>query len=403
MMQRVTWKSLILILSGMGLTLSLSSDWTFLSKAQEFSSEISHECLEEETISNLSISGNIYFWGGRTNPGMQQLSRNLVPESAKEVVYHTPNASLGMAILAPSPDPLGAPSRQLLIFDASNTIVRRVSWREEWQSPYSLTFDGQVIVNKPNATNVDENGFTSIITKGGELAFTNFDHFPYILPIVSQGTFLSFVVSPNGSQVVYDAFFPGINGEYVRGIALAQVADHKVLWVSDAIQDAVAIQWSPDGRQFAYTHFIRDTENRIDSYKTEIASVNKDGNEKILTNFTERNTRHIQSLAGWSSNSSKIAFWLLDVQPNDPTNTIFQSAIESTLYFLDVQQNIIVDLCLRTHKGTFPRIVWSPDSARFIYVEQEPGILSGNLIMVDIHKRKYVRINVEASEILKWE
>jgi hypothetical protein len=180
------------------------------------------------------------------------------------------------------------------------------------------------------------------------------------------------------------------NGEGFKR-ALVNVARRGLVGISDERvelgQDRAyfnAQSWSPDGRWLAFVAPTVDDEDRVTA--SEIYAIAPGETEP--TQWTHLSDAYglarINGIAvgelSWSPDSSRIAFWVMEMTGDDPEGNVGNAII----HMLEVNTGETTVFCGYTtteHTPNPPRLVWSPDSTHVAFGGNVPGDERGYLLL----------------------
>ncbi|MBC7813737.1 MAG: PD40 domain-containing protein [Burkholderiales bacterium] len=353
-------------------------------------------CPSLNTSDDAAFSGKIFYSLNQRLSGEQgvwTIDNRLVPEPIEEDIFADTSVILPQENLLAYAD---FPTPETITVLDNDSFVR-LSALADWGFPMSWTLNRQLVINH-RSSEESGNGFSFITFDREEFSIQRFTNFPQVLIMSKPNpTTLSFMVSPIGIQVVYDTI-SNREGQRRRGMALVDIGTKEIIWQTynnfvDAIDGAMLVAWSPEGSQFAYPRTIPDTLTNWDAFRTEIVLVDHLGQERIATNFTDNGVHRTQWGLSWSPDGNQIAFWLTDEQPSE-FSTI--SSIEGTLNVLNLDQNTVYNLCLRT--DDFPALSWSPDSSTLAFADRD----AGDILLIDLSLAEISQLNLGTLEVLGW-
>ncbi len=229
---------------------------------------------------------------------------------------------------------------------------------------------------------IANNGFYLVTYKPSNLGqpFTiqRFDGFSWPLPINRDGNIRlarGFIPSPDTQVVVYhsERIEEDIPSGWERGLILADVKTHRIIWKTQFNLFWDSPIWSPDSTRFVFQRY-----DRLDYHgwlphelQAEMALVDRQGNERIVTDFNNTATYATFEPMVWSPNSNKIVFWLRRYQAK---SEISISPKSRHLYMLDVKDNVIYDFCYEIPETYLSDFVWSPNSRYFTFFDASRGL-----------------------------
>jgi Tol biopolymer transport system component len=142
--------------------------------------------------------------------------------------------------------------------------------------------------------------------------------------------------------------------------------------------------WSPDGSTFAFVGRVTDSAG--DLAGSELYTI-MPGRGSIMrqTNLVETygRTRINGMNAGelsWSPDGTRIAFWVVEMQSDDPTASLG----DATVHMIDLASGALTAFCgyaTTEHTPNPPRLRWSPDSTHIAFAGNIEGDERGYLLV----------------------
>jgi Tol biopolymer transport system component len=145
-----------------------------------------------------------------------------------------------------------------------------------------------------------------------------------------------------------------------------------------------AESWSPDGQWLAYVAPTIDEDDTV--IANEIYAISPgDSAPTQWTNLTSvYGVARINGVAvgelSWSPDSTRIAFWVIEMTDDDPEANTGNAVI----HILDVETGDVTVYCgysTTEHTPNPPRLVWSPDGTNVAFGGNMPGDERGYLLL----------------------
>lgn len=193
---------------------------------------------------------------------------------------------------------------------------------------------------------------------------------------------------------------------------LQGIASHTIP-ISDDIPYFNATGWSPDGTRFAYVEPLVFDDN-ANIAGAELFIVKTDTNETLQ--FTDLNSVYgavringgIRGELSWSPDSTKIAFWVIELTgPEYETSTG-----NALIHVLDTSTGLLSAYCgysTTEHTPDPPRLQWSPDSTHLAFGGNIPADDKGYLLLaLDIETGIFTELSngifptVGIADVIAW-
>lgn len=291
----------------------------------------------------------------------------------------------------------------ILVLDNQGQVRYLFPWRESWTDFYGWTNDKRLIIGH-RSEDLSENGILLLDLEGN---VTSYYDLPNALNPLDKGDELwesiSFSVSPNAKQVVYDAHL-GSDEWFPRGLMLANLADRKVNWktANNNMDTGIGVgswssaTWAPDGMRFVYTYKEGD-------HDPELALVDSSGNEQPLTHMNDglasSDIYYVQGGIVWNSLGNQFAFWKSGVDRlagTRPSGMRPRASELSELMVLDIASGELRSLCI-IRGGLLP-VYWSPNDSSLIVGDTDA------IDLINLKQNTIAKLPVEGElpQLLGW-
>jgi len=223
---------------------------------------------------------------------------------------------------------------------------------------------------------------------------------PSFEDIISLRSFYNAVISPDGSNVVFESQATDWKeNRYDRELWLSKNSDTPFQLTNNLKGNSTGPKWSPDGKWIAYLS-KRDE-------KTQIQAIRVEGGEAFQVTHTDSNIKDFE----WSPDGQKIAFlqsedkskeekkrkekyggfaiedeeynlnqiWLADFKPAQFNQKLRPDQLKDTIYTEKLKAKILID----SAAFSINRIKWSPDGTKIAF-EHQPNPLINSFFKANI-------------------